>query len=132
MGYNILLIDDSMIVRQVIKKSLGLTNLEINQVFEAGNGLEALNLLEESWIDIIFLDINMPIMNGVEFIDKLRANEEHRNTPVIVISTEGARERKAQLADKDVRAYLRKPVTPELLTETINETLGSSEGYGMF
>lgn len=126
MAYNILLVDDSSIVRKVFLKALNLTDLAVNHVYEAENGKEGLKILEQQWIDVIFLDINMPVMNGVEFMVELRKNEAHRATPVIVVSTEGARERKAQLADLDVCAYLRKPVTPELLTETITQVLGTT------
>jgi two-component system, chemotaxis family, chemotaxis protein CheY len=127
MGYNILIVDDSSIVRQVLIKTLKLSGVEVKQVFEANHGQEALDILETTWIDLVFLDINMPVMNGIEFMRKLRSSASYLNTPVIVVSTEGNRERKAELADLEIKAYLRKPTTPELLAETIQNVLGGGE-----
>lgn len=125
MGYNILIVDDSSIVRKVLKKTLGLTNLAFDNVFEAENGKEGLDLLREHWVDLVFLDINMPVMNGMEFMQRLRADETLSATPVVIISTEGSKERKEELFDHDIKAYLRKPITPELLTKTIQGILGA-------
>lgn len=123
MAYNILIIDDSSIVRQVLIKTLSLCKADVKAVFEAENGQQALEILQKEWIDLIFLDINMPVMNGIEFMKRLRADQDFANTPVIVVSTEGNRERKAELADLDVKAYLRKPTTPEILAQTIHKVL---------
>jgi len=122
-----MIVDDSIIVRQVLIKTLGMIDVDVNKIFEAGNGREGLDVMKSNWVDVIFLDINMPEMNGVEFMEKLREEDEFRQTPVIVISTEGSRERKAQLADKDIKAYLRKPVTPEELASTISNVMGEQE-----
>ena len=124
MAYNLLLVDDSVVVRKVLRKALGLSGLPIGEILEAENGAEALKVLNDNWIDLIFLDINMPVMNGIEFIEKLRASDTLHNIPVVVVSTEGSSERKDNLIKKDVKAYLRKPVTPEQLTDTITDILG--------
>ena len=122
MSYHFLLIDDSSIVRKVVTRALGMTPMQIDRIGEAENGQQALEYLKTNWVDLIFLDINMPIMNGVEFMEKLREDPLIKDLPVVVVSTEGSQERKERLKELGVKAYLRKPVTPEELTITV-ETL---------
>ncbi len=124
MAYRILLVDDSLIVRRMMKKTLELTDIEISDVLEANNGKEGLDVLKKEWVDLIFLDINMPIMNGMEFMKVVRADPSLNLTPVIIVSTEGSKERQDQLFEMDVKAFIRKPVTPETLSETISNVLG--------
>ncbi|HQH26820.1 MAG TPA: response regulator [Oligoflexia bacterium] len=127
MGYKILIVDDSNIVRKVLMKSLRLAGLDVERILEAENGQSALDLLLNEQVDLIFLDINMPVMNGMEFMERLRKDPGNVATPVIVISTEGSRERKDTLFEREIRAYLRKPVTPEILNETVLHVLGGIE-----
>lgn len=127
MAYTFLIVDDSSIVRKVIIKAMRMTDIPFNQVLEAADGIEALETLRSNWVDLVFLDINMPRMNGVEFMEQLRADPALKDTPVIVISTEGSQERIDKLNSMAVKAYLRKPVTPEQLTATVQNYLGGSE-----
>lgn len=124
MAYNVLIVDDSAIVRRVLMKTFGMTNIEVNDFYQAENGRVALDLLKENWIDVIFLDINMPVMNGMEFIQCLRTDSAIAETPVVIVSTEGSKERKEELQALGIKAYLRKPVTPETLVETLEDVFG--------
>ena len=124
MAYNVLIVDDSAIVRKVLMKTFSITDIPVNQFYQAENGQVGLDILKDNWIDVIFLDINMPVMNGMEFISKLRAEPSTVDIPVIVVSTEGSTERKAELAAHNIKAYLRKPVTPEILVDAITKTFG--------
>lgn len=124
MAYNVLLVDDSNIVRKVLKKTFGMTGVEVSTFHEASNGKEGLDLLRANWIDVVFLDINMPVMNGMQFMKELRADPNLATTPVIVVSTEGSQERIDELERAGIKAFLRKPVTPENLVETITQVLG--------
>ena len=94
MSYNILIVDDSSIVRKVLIKTLGIAGVPVGDIYEAENGLVALEILESNWVDLIFLDINMPVMNGMEFMEHLRKSSDFDETPIIVVSTEGSKERK--------------------------------------
>lgn len=123
MAYNFLIVDDSAFIRSVFKKTLTDAGLSIESIFEAGNGAEALELLARERVDLIFLDVNMPVMDGLEFMERLRSQQQFVQTPVIVVSTEGSRERKALLADKDVVACLKKPFTAEQVREAIDAAL---------
>lgn len=124
MAYNFLLVDDSSIVRKVLKKNLQLTDLEINELFEAGNGQQALELLKHHWVDLIFLDINMPVMDGIEFMRHLRAEQTTQDLPVLIVSTEGSQERRTLLNELGISGYQRKPFTPEQFFSTVVSILG--------
>ncbi|MCB0324334.1 MAG: response regulator [Bdellovibrionales bacterium] len=123
MAYNFLLVDDSKVVRKALRKTLSMTDLEVGELHEAENGLQAFEVLRSTWVDVIFLDINMPVMNGMEFMEQLRLDEELKETPVIVVSTEGSKERRERLDELRVRVYLRKPVSPEAIVESVTDVL---------
>ncbi len=123
MGINILVVDDSKIIRGVISKTLHLSGIEIGRIYEAGNGKEALEILKNNWVDLILTDINMPEMNGVELIDEISKDEVLRTIPIAIISTEASQLRVEELKSKGVKAYLRKPFTPESLKNMIVDLL---------
>lgn len=125
MAINVLVVDDSETVRQVIAKTLQLANLPIGQVFMAGNGKEALDVLADNWVDLVFSDINMPVMGGIELIERMRGDELLKTIPVIVVSTEGSATRIEELRAKGVSAYVRKPFTPETLRKVVEDVLGA-------
>lgn len=119
----LLIVDDSAIVRKVLIKTIKLANVPIGEIYQAGNGEEALKEMSSHPVDLIFLDINMPTMNGMEFMHRLRQLDQGSDTPVIVVSTEGSRDRREELFSLGVKAFLRKPITPEELTSTIDQVM---------
>ena len=123
MAYNILIVDDSQTMRAVLTKTICMAGIEIGTVFEAENGREALGVLEKEWVDIVFADINMPVMNGVEMVQEMRKLGYMESTPVIVISTEGSKTRLDTLREMGVRGFLRKPVSPELFKSVVDGVL---------
>lgn len=128
MGYNVLIVDDSETVRGIIAKTLGLSGVDLGAVRQAGNGEEALALLKSEPADLVFTDINMPIMTGIEMVERMRADPTLAAVPVVVVSTEGSRTRIEDLLAKGVQAYVRKPFTPELLREVVEKLLGGPHG----
>ncbi len=128
MGYTILLVDDSETIRLAIARAIGMTDLVVDEILQAGNGKEALAVLANKWVDIVFSDINMPEMNGIEFVTELRASGEYAKLPVVIISTEGSKSRMDDLQSRGVNGYLRKPFTPEQLRDTVLGILGSWHG----
>jgi two-component system chemotaxis response regulator CheY len=126
MPLNILIVDDSATVRAVIRKTLGLAEIPVGTLHQAGNGDEALQILHANTIDLVFSDINMPGMGGVELIEHMHADERLRGIPVVVISTEGSTTRIEDLRSKGIRAYLRKPFTPEQLKDVVEEITGGA------
>lgn len=124
MAYNILVVDDSKIVRAVVSRTLKIAGVDVGQIYEAANGKEALAVLEANWIDIVFADINMPEMNGIEMVGKMREKGLMDSIPVVIVSTERSVTRIAELKAGGVRAYLSKPFTPESIREVVEQVLG--------
>lgn len=123
MAFNILVVDDSSVMRAIIIKTLRLSQLPLGEVYEASNGQDALKVLEENWIDLALVDINMPVMDGEEMIKRLRNNPATADLPVIIVSTEGSETRIGGLVQKGA-GFVHKPFTPESLRGVILKTLG--------
>lgn len=123
MGYNVLIVDNSVIIRKMVAKTLSISDLDIGEYHFAENGRQALEKLDENWIDIVFADINMPEMNGIEMIEEMSKKEMLSTVPVVVISTERSRQRIESLKDMGVKAYLQKPFVPEEFARVVKELL---------
>lgn len=116
--------DDSSSIRRVLRKIIELSGLEVDQIHEAQNGKEALSVLEREWVDFIMCDIHMPEMDGIEFLRRLRQDEVLGRIPVIMISTEGREEIVKEVQDLGVKAYVKKPFTPEEVRDVIERLVG--------
>jgi two-component system, chemotaxis family, chemotaxis protein CheY len=115
----VLIVDDSSLIHQMYRLVLNRYSCEI---VDAMNGQEALDLLEvHQGIQLILLDINMPVMNGVQFMEKARLNSAIRDIPVIIISTEGKESDTLRGLQLGAKAYLQKPFKPDLLHELIDK-----------
>jgi two-component system chemotaxis response regulator CheY len=112
MAKTALIVDDSPLMRKIIKKNLSKI-VDNWSFFEACDGADGLDKVRDNSIDIIFSDINMPVMNGLEFISHLRRNSESRNIPVVVITSEGNEEFIDLSARLGAAGYIRKPFTPQ-------------------
>jgi two-component system chemotaxis response regulator CheY len=119
-----LIIDDSSVMRKIVERSLRQAGIELSKVFEAGNGAEALGVLKENQVDLILCDINMPVMDGLEFINQLPGVENAKNVPVVMITTEGSETHVVQALSCGARGYIRKPFTPEQVREQVMPVLG--------
>lgn len=124
MAFNILLVDDSLTVRAVIAKALKLAGVDIGQIYEACHGAEALTVLEREWVDLVFADISMPVMDGEELVDRLAASGTIQHLPVVIVSSAGSEPRIKRLKDKGVRDYIQKPFTPEQIREVVDKVMG--------
>ncbi len=124
MAYNILIVDDSRTTRRVIARTLELAGVPVGDLYQAANGREALEVLHEHWVDVVFSDLNMPEMNGLEMIERMAADEALAAVPVVVISTEGSSERIEKLKRQGIRAYIRKPFQPEQIRDVLRDVLG--------
>lgn len=105
---NVLIVDDSSIVRRVLKNSLGKYFGEAT-FFEAENGEQALDVMKREDINLMTLDWNMPVMNGEQVVDAVRANSEWNKTRIIMATTEGAKSQVLKMLKKGVNGYLVKP-----------------------
>ena len=126
MGLKVLIVDDSALTRKAIKRVFDMLGMDIEQVVEAEHGLAALNILlsGETNFDLVLTDLNMPTMNGIELIYKMRGNPTTKSIPVVVVSTESSSTRIEGLLADGIDNYLHKPFTPEKLKEIINQTIG--------
>ncbi|MBW2144599.1 MAG: response regulator [Deltaproteobacteria bacterium] len=126
MAINILIVDDSTVMRAIILKTMQMSGIQIGEIYQAANGQEGLETVKDNWIDIVIADINMPVMNGEEMIDRMQDNLYTRDIPVVVVSTEGSQKRIERLKDKGV-TFISKPFTPELVRDTIKTVTGMVE-----
>jgi two-component system chemotaxis response regulator CheY len=131
MAFNVLVVDDSAVMRQMVVRTLKMSGLPLGTVLEAGNGEEGLFVLQDQWVDLLLLDINMPVMNGEEMLRRIRANPETEQLPVIVVSTEGSETRLAFLHELGA-SIVHKPFAPETLRDNILRVTGVTdvEYYG--
>jgi len=123
MPLNVLIVDDSSVMRAMIVKTIRMSGLDLGEVYQAGNGQEGLDAARDNWVDLVVADINMPVMNGEEMIDHMKADPELADLPTIVISTEGSATRIERLESKGVK-FIHKPFTPELIRDSIHALTG--------
>jgi two-component system chemotaxis response regulator CheY len=121
---NVLVVDDSAIVRSIILKSLRLAGIELGETHHAGNGQEGLDVLAKHWIDVVFADINMPGMNGEEMIENIRRNPLWADLPIVAVSTEGSETRIERLKGLGAR-FVHKPFPPEAIRNAVLEIIGA-------
>lgn len=115
----VLIVDDSSVMRKIVERSLRQAGLNIAQIFEAANGAEALGVLSQAKVDIILCDINMPVMDGLEFVKQLPGVANAQGTPVVMITTEGSEKHVVEALTAGARGYIRKPFTADQVKEHV-------------
>jgi two-component system chemotaxis response regulator CheY len=123
MSYRVLIVDDSPAMRSFIRRVIQISGFDCDLCLEASNGEEALRILEVEWVDVILTDINMPTMNGEQFVRRLEADESLSSIPVLVVSTDCTGFRIQQMLALGAKGYLPKPFTPEALREELERVL---------
>jgi two-component system chemotaxis response regulator CheY len=118
---NVLIVDDSSTMRKIISRSLRQAGLPVDEIFEAGDGIEGLNVLSGKGVDLILSDINMPNMDGLEFIKQARANG--CKAPIVMITTEGGEDILKQAIENGASDSIKKPFTPDQLNEKLGGLL---------
>ena len=117
----IMIVDDSATSRMIIKRCFQMAGYQDSTFIEAEDGLKALSNLNRSAVDLVVTDLNMPKMDGATFIKKLRLIDKTKQLPVLIISSMGNERLETELEDKDVMGILRKPMTPEKVTDVLGE-----------
>ena len=115
----VLIVDDSSVMRKIVDRSLRQAGLELKEVFEASNGVEALARMQETRVDLILSDINMPTMDGLELVNRLQDVENAKGVPIVMVTTEAGESNVVQALSKGARGYIRKPFTPDQIRERI-------------
>nr|WP_320050067.1 response regulator [uncultured Desulfuromonas sp.] len=119
MGKRVLVIDDSSTMRKIVSRSLRQAGLDFDEILEAGDGQEALNLLEGQTVDLILSDINMPNMDGIEFLRQKKENAAIAGIPVVMITTEGGSDIIGEAKALGAAGNIKKPFTPDKIQEVI-------------
>jgi two-component system chemotaxis response regulator CheY len=114
-----LIVDDSSVMRKIVERSLRQAGLDPLIVFEAGSGVDGLEVLKTQSVDLILSDINMPSMDGLEFLRQLRAQDLAPGVPVVMITTESSEEHVKQAIMAGAQGYIRKPFTAEQVKERV-------------
>lgn len=124
MAYRVMIVDDSPSMRAFVRRVIDLSGFEVGACLNAANGAEALALLEQQAVDIILTDINMPEMNGEDFVRRLEEHQQFRAIPVVVISTDATQNRMQRMLALGAKGYVAKPFSPEALRAELDRVLG--------
>lgn len=130
MTLKILIVDDSGPMRAVIIKTLKAAGMGGAVFLEAQDGLNALEVLNDEDVSLVMTDYNMPRMNGLELVEKIKQDQKLKAIPVIAVTTDGNPRRIIEFIEKGASDYIRKPFTPEVISEKIKRILGDADGYG--
>ncbi len=120
---NVLLVDDSATMRKIVRRKIKEVGFVVDEFIEAGDGKQALEVVFNNSVDLILLDWNMPVMNGLEFIQALRSIELPKRIPVIMVTTEGSHEKVNEAIKSGVDGHILKPIDAEQLRDILGEYL---------
>ena len=118
-GPSILIVDDSAMMRAMIKRVALVAGPPVGAIYEAGNGQEALAILEQHRVQFVFTDLNMPVMTGTELLRAMKARDEWRDIVRVIISTDGSDSRRLEAEDLSVAVYVEKPFRPEVMRDVL-------------
>ena len=116
---DILIVDDSAAIRKILQRVLRQANIPIGNVYEAGDGREALESLKAQSVGLILSDINMPNMDGLELLSEVKSNEAWKNLPMIMVSTEGSQAKVLEAVERGAAGYVKKPFTADQIKEKL-------------
>ena len=119
MSMDVLIVDDSAAIRKILQRVLVQAEVPVGKVHEAGDGAEALEKLKTIKVGLILSDINMPTMDGIEFLSRLKADEVLKLVPILMVTTEGSQARVLQALELGAAGYVRKPFTAEQIKEKL-------------
>jgi two-component system chemotaxis response regulator CheY len=126
-GLRTLIVDDSAVMRKIVQRALRQAGFAIGEVLEAGNGFEALDILRQRTVDLVLSDMNMPVMDGLEFMRQLGSVENARGIPVLMITTEGSESHVMEAISCGAAGYIRKPFTPDQMKQHVLPLLASGD-----
>ena len=120
----ILIVDDSSTMRRIVSNIVNQFGVEKDSICEADDGLRALNLSKQNQYDLIITDWNMPNLNGLELVQKLRAEgSNNRGTKIIMLTTEGGKQEVVSALKNGANDYVVKPINPQVLQEKLKKYL---------
>jgi two-component system chemotaxis response regulator CheY len=110
---DVLIVDDSAAIRKILQRVLRQAAVPVGTVYEASDGVEALEILKAQTVGLVLSDINMPNMDGLEFLSRVKAQEVWKKLPVVMVSTEGGQAKVLEAVELGAAGYVRKPFTAE-------------------
>ncbi len=116
---DVLIVDDSAAIRKILQRVLRQAEIPVGTVYEAADGVEALELLRAQKVGLVLSDINMPNMDGLEFLTKVRAEPAWEKLPVVMVSTEGTHAKVLEAVERGASGYVRKPFTADQIKEKL-------------
>jgi two-component system chemotaxis response regulator CheY len=116
---DILIVDDSAAIRKILKRVLQQTDIPFGELYEAADGCEALEQLKKKPVQLIISDINMPNMDGLQLLGRLKSNPEWNGIPVLMVTTEGSQQKVLQAIELGAVGYVKKPFSAEQIKETL-------------
>jgi two-component system chemotaxis response regulator CheY len=119
MALDVLIVDDSAAIRKILQRVLVQADVPVGKVYEAGDGREALNLLQAQTVGLILSDINMPNMDGLQFLREVRSNDAWKAVPIVMITTEGSQNKVLEAVQSGASGYVKKPFTAEQIKEKL-------------
>ena len=119
MESDVLVVDDSAAIRKILQRVLRQTGMAIRTIHEAGDGQEALAVMNAHKVDLVLTDINMPKMDGLQFLASVKASAQWRQVPVVMITTEGGETKVGEAVKLGAAGYVRKPFTADQIKETL-------------
>jgi two-component system chemotaxis response regulator CheY len=119
MALDVMIVDDSAAIRKILRRVLAQAEVPVGEVYEASDGIEAFAALKKTPVGLILSDVNMPNMDGIELLSKLKADEQLKRVPVVMITTEGSHARVMQALELGAAGYVKKPFTAEQIKEKL-------------
>jgi two-component system chemotaxis response regulator CheY len=119
MPLDVLIVDDSAAIRKILHRVLVQADVPLGKVHEANDGLEALEKLRAEKVGLILSDINMPNMDGIELLGKLKNDDDFKTVPIVMVTTEGSQAKVMQALQLGAVGYVRKPFTAEQIKEKL-------------
>lgn len=123
MALDVLIVDDSAAIRKILQRVLRQTDIPFGNVYEAGDGVEALDALKGRQIHLILSDINMPNMDGLQLLGQLKSSSEWKHVPVVMITTEGSQAKVMEAVQLGAAGYVRKPFTADQIKDKLSSFL---------
>jgi two-component system chemotaxis response regulator CheY len=120
--FTCLIVEDSPMMRQLLV--FAMSRVKNMAIVEADDGVDALKKLAATKFDIVITDINMPIMDGLKLVKRIRSDAIHQNVPIVIITTEGAEEDRQRALQLGANAYITKPIQAPQVISTVKELLG--------
>jgi two-component system chemotaxis response regulator CheY len=119
MPVDVLIVNDSAAIRKILQRVLKQAEVPLGQVHEAGDGLEALEKLKAERVSLVLADINMPNMDGLQLLTRIKASSDLKHLPVVMVATEGSQSRVMEAVQLGAAGYVRKPFTADQIQRTL-------------